>query len=50
MKKKLLVLGSNGFLGKNLIEILRLKNEDIYDIYEIKGKKKFRYSRLSRAI
>lgn len=51
MKKKLLVLGSNGFLGKNLIEILRLKNEDIYDIYEIKGKKNLDiadYQELSR--
>lgn len=39
MKKKLLILGTNGFLGKNLLSLLNKTKDNVFTIYELDGKK-----------
>jgi len=40
MKKKVLITGSTGFLGKNILNFLIKKNFKIYDILRLNKKKK----------
>ena len=38
-KKKILVLGSNGFIGQNILRFLNTKKYDLYGCHSIENQK-----------
>ncbi len=48
MKKKILITGSTGFIGSNIIKLLLKENVYIYDILRSKNKKKIKLKNLNK--
>ena len=47
-QKKLLILGSNGFLGKNVLKLVKEQNE--YNLLQLRGKEELDLTKQSFSI